>query len=462
MTAIFAFSAKAALKTLSLAVLLCLALGAGAAHANAKLLGSDAEVNQFWALKDLQWAPGLDARQQDFVVKSLAADNFLIVAEAIKAILVHHVAAARGPLQNVANRENPAVNDFAKAAARLLQGPAEKRRAALRDYWQRMPKEPRDPAICDLDDSEADMVFATLVVMEAQALRADAKAERFLEGANPYQAALFKYSLLPQGEALEEVFAAMLQTKGQTAKDGYPLMSVLNIFGDAARAKIIAALLSDEALMEATPAGRFLLVDALWRHVPGLSREEARQLSARFLDPKVRAEFFSEPQELASTASLISEKLQLKAAGKETIGVTKDAKAGTAARPRAEGKTAKPLPGSAVPLAQALACPHVFSGTITKGSFGGPDAPGQMTFFGTIAIAETLKGNAKGEMEFYVDVRTLTLPVEYAEEEEPRVGASYVFFARGDAKVVKMMSAAPETLECLKALVKLSAQAKGD
>lgn len=121
----------------------------------------------------------------------------------------------------------------------------------------------------------------------------------------------------------------------------------------------------------------------------------------------------------------------------------------------AEKDDMKLLPGSSLSLEKVLSCPYVFLGKVIKISSTGPDAPGQETFLITITITNILKGSLKGELILYVTPRTL--PVNVAEQ-TPQVGAQYIFFVRGESRdsldVVRMMSDAPETVECIKMLIK--------
>lgn len=302
------------MKTLSKALAALLLLGMGAAHANAKL-STPAEIAQCRTLKKLQWAAAIDEKQRGFAITALDADNFLVVNEAIKAILVHHVAAAGERLQAVADRHKYySTNRFAGIAARLLQEPTAKMRPALHDLWTRMPKEPYNPNIRDRHDLPEDMVYDTLAILEAKALRADAQTQRFIGQTEldwyrahrwkyPFLVALFKYSLLPEDQALEGILAALSHVpSGNNAyyKEGSALLGVLGTYDQtAANAKIVATLMADATLADSTPDGRHLLIDALdWRH---LRREQAQRLYARFSDARAQAAYFpSQPEEAAA------------------------------------------------------------------------------------------------------------------------------------------------------------------
>lgn len=339
------------MKILPTIIILYLTIGMGATQANHILL-SDAEYLECRELKDIQWAPSIDDKQRDFAIKSLTAGNYRIVTEAIKAILIHHIATASARLQEVAGDERNAVKKFAQATANILQGPAEKLRPALHGLWERMPKEPYNPNIRDRSDSVEDMIYDALVILEAKALRANPHAQRFIGQAelgwyraNPrkcaFLVALFKFSLLPTDKAIEDLFAAMMQAKGITRKDEIVLLAVLGTYCEPARAKVIDALMSRETLMKATPEGRMLLVEAFKDCLPGLNREEAQRLYAHFSDPKIRDAFFSAPQDLTFMTSLIAKKLRAKALGEETTSAPQNIAVPTKAQPLPHGDKTK-------------------------------------------------------------------------------------------------------------------------
>ena len=115
----------------------------------------------------------------------------------------------------------------------------------------------------------------------------------------------------------------------------------------------------------------------------------------------------------------------------------------------------KPLPGSTLSLEKVLSCPYILLGKAIEVPFSVPTAPGQETFQVTITITDALKSSLKGEVILYVNVRTF--PVKVAEQ-SPQVGAQYIFFVKEVSKdslqIVRMISATPETVECIKMLIK--------